>query len=135
MHDANHGSGQVGKACQGERYTASPSVTYPRHQLLAIPPAPYTLDLIARLRELGDLTNRLYSLTSSTLTAAALDPVMSSVLDDHAPATRRKVSARCVPWFSTVAEQASTAKRHKRQMEGQYEKTSSNCLQTIIYSC
>ncbi|KAL8573343.1 hypothetical protein ACOMHN_032805 [Nucella lapillus] len=40
-----------------------------------------------------DLTTRLPSLTSSTLTAAALDSVMTSVLDDHAPATRRKVSA------------------------------------------
>ncbi|KAL8565365.1 hypothetical protein ACOMHN_029060 [Nucella lapillus] len=69
-----------------------------------------------------DLTTRLSSLTSSTLTAAALDSVMTSVLDDHAPATRRKVSARCDPWFSTVAEQARTAKRHKRQMERQWKK-------------
>ncbi|KAL8605059.1 hypothetical protein ACOMHN_018860 [Nucella lapillus] len=69
-----------------------------------------------------DLTTRLFSLTSSTLTAAALDSVMTSVLDDHAPATRRKVSARCDPWFSTVAEQARTAKRHKRQMERQWKK-------------
>ncbi|KAL8614448.1 hypothetical protein ACOMHN_007784 [Nucella lapillus] len=44
-----------------------------------------------------DLTTRLSSLTSSTLTAAALDSVMTSVLDDHAPATRRKVSTRCDP--------------------------------------
>ncbi|KAL8575261.1 hypothetical protein ACOMHN_001807 [Nucella lapillus] len=66
-----------------------------------------------------DLTTRLSSLTSSALTAAALDSVMTSVLDDHAPATRRKVSARCEPWFSTVAEQARTAKRHKHQMERQ----------------
>ncbi|KAL8617239.1 hypothetical protein ACOMHN_054032 [Nucella lapillus] len=79
-----------------------------------------------------DLTTRLSSLTSSTLTASTLDSVMTSVLDDHAPATRRKVSARCDPWFSTVAEQARTAKRHKRQMERQWKKTSSNCLQTII---
>ncbi|KAL8614898.1 hypothetical protein ACOMHN_042856 [Nucella lapillus] len=69
-----------------------------------------------------DLTTRLSSLTSSTLTAATLDSVMTSVLDDHAPATRRKVSARCDPWFSTVAEQARTAKRHKRQMERQWKK-------------
>ncbi|KAL8612647.1 hypothetical protein ACOMHN_044588 [Nucella lapillus] len=40
-----------------------------------------------------DLTTRLSSLTSSTLTAATLDSVMTSVLNDHAPATRRKVSA------------------------------------------
>ncbi|KAL8605767.1 hypothetical protein ACOMHN_066349 [Nucella lapillus] len=69
-----------------------------------------------------DLTTRLSSLTSSTLTAAALDSVMTNVLDDHAPATRCKVSARCDPWFSTVAEQARTAKRHKRQMERQWKK-------------
>ncbi|KAL8564211.1 hypothetical protein ACOMHN_017480 [Nucella lapillus] len=68
------------------------------------------------------LTTRLSSLTSSTLTAAALDAVMTSVLDDHAPATRRKVSARCDPWFSTVAEQARSAKQHKRQMERQWKK-------------
>ncbi|KAL8599225.1 hypothetical protein ACOMHN_007941 [Nucella lapillus] len=69
-----------------------------------------------------DLTTRLSSLTSSALTAAALESVMTSVLDDHAPATRRKVSARCDPWFSTVAEQARTAKRHKRQTERQWKK-------------
>ncbi|KAL8610882.1 hypothetical protein ACOMHN_056737 [Nucella lapillus] len=67
-------------------------------------------------------TTSLSSLTSSTLTAAALDSVMTSVLDDHAPATRRKASAGCDPWFSTVAEQARTAKRHKRQMERQLKK-------------
>ncbi|KAL8624224.1 hypothetical protein ACOMHN_027530 [Nucella lapillus] len=65
------------------------------------------------------------SLTSSKLTADALDSVMTSVLDDHAPASRRKVSARCDPWFSTVAEQARTAKRHKRQMERQWKKNPS----------
>ncbi|KAL8586603.1 hypothetical protein ACOMHN_040111 [Nucella lapillus] len=53
QHAANYGSGQVGKACQGERYTTSPSVTYTRHQLLAIPPAPFTSDLLVPLRELG----------------------------------------------------------------------------------
>ncbi|KAL8573939.1 hypothetical protein ACOMHN_029386 [Nucella lapillus] len=39
------------------------------------------------------LTTRLSSLTS-TLTTAALDSVMTSVLDDHVPDTRRKVSVR-----------------------------------------
>ncbi|KAL8573033.1 hypothetical protein ACOMHN_010463 [Nucella lapillus] len=69
-----------------------------------------------------DLTIRLSSMTSSTLTASALDSAMTSVLDDHTLATRRKVSARCDPWFSTVAEHARTAKQHKRQMERQWKK-------------
>ncbi|KAL8563834.1 hypothetical protein ACOMHN_061958 [Nucella lapillus] len=40
-----------------------------------------------------DLTTSLSSMTSSTLTAATLDSVMTSVLDNHAPATRRNMSA------------------------------------------
>ncbi|KAL8607392.1 hypothetical protein ACOMHN_024417 [Nucella lapillus] len=55
------------------------------------------LKAVGRCALKQDLTTRLSSLTSSTLTATALDSVMTSVLDDHAPATRRKVSARCDP--------------------------------------
>ncbi|KAL8563741.1 hypothetical protein ACOMHN_063509 [Nucella lapillus] len=67
------------------------------------------------------LTTCLFSLTSSTLTAATLDSVMTSVLDDHAPATRCKVSARTtIATFSChrVVSRTTIATVSSRQLTG-----------------
>lgn len=57
-------------------------------------------------------------------TADRYNAALRSVLDKHAPATRRKVPARKPsPWFGLVSEELLQAKRDRRHAETQWRAT------------
>jgi len=56
-------------------------------------------------------------------TADQLHACLVSVLEAHAPATRRRISPRALsPWFGTVREEMRAAKRARRRAERQWVK-------------
>ena len=71
---------------------------------------------------MSDLRVRLEA--STQLSADQLHHLLSSLLDCHAPATRRKVSCRPLsPWFASVGPELLQAKRERRQAERHWLKS------------
>ena len=57
------------------------------------------------------------------LTALQLNEELRSLLDKHAPAARRRVPAgRSSPWYASVSEELSSAKRQRRRAERKWLK-------------
>ena len=70
----------------------------------------------------SDLQAGLESCT--TLSAVQLHRLLENLLDQHAPATQRKVSSRPPsPWFCAVGPQPLEAKRERRRAERQWLKS------------
>ena len=60
----------------------------------------------------------------TTLSAEQLHRLLQNLLDQHAPATQRKVSSRPPsPWFCAVGPQLPEAKRERRRVERQWLKS------------
>ena len=60
----------------------------------------------------------------TTLSAEQLHRLLQNLLDQHAPATQRKVSSRPPsPWFCAVGPQLLEAKRERRRAERQWLKS------------
>ena len=62
--------------------------------------------------------------TQPELTARQLNDELRSLLDKHAPATRRRVPAgRSSPWYAGVSQELRSAKRQRRRAERRWLKT------------
>ena len=78
--------------------------------------------------------------------AQQLNTCLQSVLDHHAPLTKRKVSSRpSSPWYSSVSQELRQAKQSRRQAERQWRKsgltvhkqiycTANNLVNTIVFN-
>ena len=70
----------------------------------------------------ADLATRLSHLPCPS--ADDLHSVLTGVLDDHAPAMRRRVRPqKNAPWFSGVAEEVRSLKQQRRRVERLWLKT------------
>ena len=62
--------------------------------------------------------------TQPELTAQQLNEELRTLLDKHAPATRRRVPAgRSSPWYASVSQELRSAKRQRRRAERRWLKT------------
>ena len=72
----------------------------------------------------ADFVNKLSPTSLPHPTADQVDDCLRSVLDVHAPATRRRVASRTTTgWYATIAEELQAAKRERRRFERKKDST------------
>ena len=73
---------------------------------------------INRMSFMKDISDNLA--TAQTVTPDILDQCLRSTLDTHAPPLSYKKSTKCDPWYNSICEQLTTAKRERRKAERQW---------------